>query len=408
MAIVESPAAWRRSLPAWLLIAYLVAMPIQIHWGASRQIAPADLLIATYLVVRLPRLRHAPAAWTNWHLALLPLLGLGLLVAVVRTGEITSYALLQKCVGFLVLLATFACFVDFMRDWERVLWVLRVFVGAVVLHAAVALTARVVVLIGGPIIPLINAPWPGDRISGLLLDANAFGGLTGLALILHLLTVGTPSAILRGHWVWVAYLILPATLLLTFSRSSWMGFIVGLLMVTFVRPRVGGRALRRATIPVVIGAPLLLTQIPNATQLVTRPSEIASRISIGEEAVFEFLENPVFGMGLGAYIDEYGIVVHNTLLWFLSDFGGIGLAVFVGFVLSFGVKLLLAQRTAPVEFHPLLLAIFGGHAFMCGLSFGIEAFYQRHWWLVLAAAGACFELTRTRESSEPILHVGRV
>ncbi|MBW0110416.1 O-antigen ligase family protein [Pseudonocardia sp. KRD-182] len=403
MAIADPQAGWRRSLHALLLTAYLMAMPIQIMWGATRQLAPADLFIVAYLVVRLPRLRHVPAAWTNWLLAMVPLFGFGMLVAIVKTGEITSYALLQKGVGLLVLLATFACFVDFMRDWERILWVLRVFAAAVLLHAAVALAAQVLVYVGGPTLPLINQPWPGDRISGLLLDANAFGGLTGLALLLHHLTVGTPSAVLRGHLAWIGYLVLPLTLLLTFSRSSWIGFTTGLLVVTLVRPRIGGRALLWVVAPVAVVVPLLLTQIPNSLALVTRPSEISSRVSIGEDAFREFLENPVFGMGLGAYIDEYGIVVHNTALWFLSDLGGIGLAVFVGFALSYGVKLLVAQRTVPVEHHRLLLALLGGHALMCGLSFGIEAFYQRHWWLLLAVAGACFDMARTRSSPVPVL-----
>lgn len=386
---------WRRRLPALLLVGYLMAMPIQIEWGDYRQIAPADAFIAAYLVVRLPRLRHVPRAWTTWHLALLPLLGLGCLVAIVRTGDITSYALLQKGVGLVALLVTGACFIDFMRDWDRVRWILRVFVAAVLIHATAALTAQVLVYLGGPTLPLLNEPWPGERISGLVLDANAFGGLVALALVLHHFTAGTPSALLTRRWAWMGYIVLPATLLLTFSRSSWLGMGVGLLTIAVVRPRIGGRTLLIGLAPVAVLAPLLLTQIPESGDLVTRPSEIMSRLVIGAEALREYVESPIFGVGLGVYVAQNGIVVHNTALWFLSDLGVLGLAVFLGLVATVTARLLYGLRSAPSDVRPLLLALLCGHAVMCGVSLGIEAFYQRHWWLVFAAAGVCYSLSTT-------------
>lgn len=384
---------WRWSLPALLLAAYLVTMPIQIEVGEYRQIAPADLFIAAYLAVRIPRMRHVPGAWTVWHIALLPLLGIGCLVAIVRTGELTSYALLQKGVGLIALLVTGACFIDFMRDWARVRWCMRVFVAAVLLHATLALTAQVLVYVGGPTLPLLNAPWPGERISGLVLDANAFGGLVALALVLHHLTAGTGSALLTGRWAWVGYAVLPITLLLTFSRSAWLGTCVALLTLTLVRPRIGGRTLAYGLAPIVVLVPLLLTQIPDSTDLVTRPSEISSRLLLGVEALQEFVHSPVVGIGLGVYVAKYGIVVHNTALWFLSDLGALGLAVFVALVAAVALRLVRDMATAPDDVRPLLLAVFCGHALMVGLSLGIEAFYQRHWWVLFAVAGACHVLS---------------
>lgn len=396
MATADPGVDWRRSTPALLLVAYFVAMPIQFEWGAYRQIAPADILIAAYLVVRLPHLRHVPAAWTPWHYALLPLLGFGMLVSAIRIGEITSYALLQKGLGLLVLFGLLAALVDFMRDWERVRWLLRAFVGAVLLHATVALLAQVVVIAGGPALPLMNEPYPGERISGLVLDANAFGGLVALAFVLHLLTAGTPGALLRGRWAWLGYLVLPTTLLLTFSRSSWLGLTFSLLVVMLLRPWVGGRATLRVLLPAAVLAPLVLTLIPDSTDLVLRPSSAASRVLIADEALAGFLENPITGLGLGVYVEEYGIVVHNSALWFLSDLGGLGLLVFFGLLVTVAARLVRSGRLAPPEFASIPLALLCGHAVMFGVSFGIEAFYQRHWWIVLAAAGAVFSLVDPR------------
>lgn len=397
MAIADRTGDWRRSAPAVLLVAFMVAMPLQFEWGAYRQIAPADFLLATYMIFQLPRLRHVARAWSIWQLALLPLFGFGVVVAAFQSGELTSYALLQKGVGLLVLFGLFACFVDFMRDWDRVQWILRVFVGAVLLHATLALGAQLLVYVGGPVIPLINEPYPGQRISGLVLDANAFGGLVALAFALHHLTAGTPSALLRGAWAWYGYLVLPTTLLLTFSRSSWLGLTFGLLVIMLLRPWIGGRALLTVAVPAAMLGPLILALIPNSDELVTRASSAASRVLIGEDALAGFLDHPFTGLGLGVYVDEYGIVVHNTALWFLSDFGAVGLGVFAGLVLTIAVWLVHAGRLAPPEYRPIALALLCGHAVMFGVSFGIEAFYQRHWWIVLAAAGAVHTLATAPE-----------
>ena len=76
--------------------------------------------------------------------------------------------------------------------------------------------------------------------------------------------------------------------------------------------------------------------------------------------------------------------VHNTAVWFLADFGIVGLAALLGFLGWFLIASWSAYRHAPVDQKPVVLALMMGHALMLGLSMGIEAFYQRHWWLVLA------------------------
>lgn len=384
-----------RSPELYLLGAYLFTMPIQFEVGDYRQVAPADLFVALYLLVRAGRLRHQAGAWTVWHLALVPLLGLGCLVAVVRTGELTSYALLQKYVGLIALLVTGACVIDYARDTERLRRVLRLFVGAVLLHATVALGARLLLMLGGPVVPLVNEPWPADRIAGLLLDANAFGGLVALALVLHHVTARTPGALLPGRWAVAGYLVFPATLLLTFSRSSWIGLTCGLLMLLAVSPRLGGRTVLYGVFPVAVLAPVALLLVPGSGALVTRPSEIASRVVIGVDALHDYVQSPVFGIGLGVYVSQYRIVVHNTMLWFLSDLGVVGLAVFLALVVSVAVRLLRALPSASPGLRPMLVALLCGHTVMVGVSVGIEAFYQRHWWLVFAAAGVATVLART-------------
>jgi len=56
-----------------------------------------------------------------------------------------------------------------------------------------------------------------------------------------------------------------------------------------------------------------------------------------------------------------------------------------------------------------------GHTVMLGLSMGIEAFYQRHWWVVFALIASCFAIGRRqarmratkRSECRPITHCKR-
>jgi O-antigen ligase len=86
--------------------------------------------------------------------------------------------------------------------------------------------------------------------------------------------------------------------------------------------------------------------------------------------------------------------MHNSALWFLADFGLVGLAVFCGFLGWFFIKAWNAYRLAPDDEKPLALALLLAHTAMVGLAVGIEAFYQRQWWLVLALIAASSGLVR--------------
>jgi hypothetical protein len=83
-------------------------------------------------------------------------------------------------------------------------------------------------------------------------------------------------------------------------------------------------------------------------------------------------------------------------MWFLADFGILGLAVFLGFLGWFSIKAWCAYRLAPEREQPLVLALLLAHTAMVGVAMGIEAFYQRHWWLVFALIGASYSLAIRR------------
>jgi hypothetical protein len=80
-------------------------------------------------------------------------------------------------------------------------------------------------------------------------------------------------------------------------------------------------------------------------------------------------------------------------MWFLADFGIAGLAVLLGFLAWFFGRAWFAYRFAPDRGQPLVLALLLAHAAMFGVAMGIEAFYQRHWWLALALIASAYSLT---------------
>src|SRR5207249_4681139 len=118
--------------------------------------------------------------------------------------------------------------------------------------------------------------------------------------------------------------------------------------------------------------------------MAARPERGVSRLDLIWDAWAQFAQHPFLGGGLGSFLAMEGTYVHNTAVWFLADFGIVGLAALLGFLGWFLIASWSAYRHAPVDQKPVVLALMMGHALMLGLSMGIEAFYQRHWWLVLA------------------------
>jgi putative inorganic carbon (hco3(-)) transporter len=148
---------------------------------------------------------------------------------------------------------------------------------------------------------------------------------------------------------------------------------------------------------VAIGAPCLLLVmgphfIPVFQRMARRPQQVQDRFELIDIAIQMFAEHPFAGGGLGSFRLAAGEIAHNTAMWFLADFGVIGLAILVGFLGWFFWKGWLAYHLTPDPQRPLVLALLVAHAAMLGLAMGIEAFYQRHWWLVFALLASSYSL----------------
>jgi len=369
---------------------YLLLLPVQVS-ASSIRLAPSDAFLLAYLFLRLPRFRQDRRAWAGWHAALLSVFALGLLVALVRNGTVTRFALFEKTFGLVLLFLTYACLIDFLDSWERIRWTLRVFVAGVAVHTGVALAAYALQNANAVNWGFINEG--KFRLSGFLIDPNAFGGVIVVSLVLLVFTSVSSRPLLPRGWGWAATAVLSLGLALTFSRSAWAACAFALLVSFLVHPQTVSRAWGRIVLPAGVGvAVFALVYLPTLSELATRPGG-RDRLSIVRGGLDQFEHSPVVGGGLGVYSVRHGVIIHNTLMWFLADLGALGFLVLVGFLVWYFTLIVrvIVNNTGPER--AIGFGLLAAHAAMIGLSLGIESLYQRGWWVMLACAAAAALMT---------------
>jgi O-antigen ligase len=318
-------------------------------------------------------------------------LAVGSLVAALSFGELNRYELVNKDAGLLLPFLSYAAITSTVTEWEDLRRILRVFTLSVVFENIVAVGAFLAAYFFGIANPFARY---GPRLSGMLLDPNAYGGLLVVTLAVCEGASWGRAPLFKGPTLWVARVTLALGILFTFSRSAWTGLSFALLLLCVVRPIVAIRPVLAG----LIGAPCLALFMghrfwPIFQEMASRPEQVQGRFDLIHQALQAFAHHPFFGGGLGSFRLRAGEVAHNSAMWFLADFGLIGLAVLLGFIGWFFSKAWFAYRLAPEREKPLALALLLAHAAMLGLAMGIEAFYQRHWWLVFGLIASSYRMT---------------
>ena len=131
-------------------------------------------------------------------------------------------------------------------------------------------------------------------------------------------------------------------------------------------------------------------------EMASRPKQVQGRFDLIHSALQAFTLHPFLGGGIGSFRLGEGEIAHNSAMWFLADFGVAGLTMLLGFLGWFYAKGWFAYRWAPAREQSIVLALLLAHTAMFGLAMGIEAFYQRHWWLVLGLIASSYFLAQRR------------
>ncbi|HEY7335242.1 MAG TPA: O-antigen ligase family protein [Bryobacteraceae bacterium] len=398
----------RAGMLSFLVAAYVALLPYQFEVSKLMNFAPADCFLILTLVLAARQFKYLKPAWTIWHLGIALTFALGSFIIALHFGEINRYELLNKDAGLLLPFLSYAAITSVVAEWEDLRLILRVFVLGVVVENIVAVGGFLASYFFGVNDPF--ARYEGLRLSGMLLDPNAYGGLLVAALVVCEGGSWGPSPLFKGIALWVARVTLLLGILFTFSRTAWTGLGFALALVCVVRPKM----LIRPLLAALIGAPCLLLIMgqrfwPIFQEMARRPEQVQERFDLIEQALESFSRNPFLGGGLGSFRLRVGEVAHNSAAWFLADFGIVGLVVLLGFLGWFFVKAWFAYRRAPESERPLVLALLLALAAMVGVAMGIEAFYQRHFWLIfgLIAASYCIALrpeNHLRGETEVLAH----
>lgn len=378
-------AIWSDRVLRALVVLYVVAIPLQFELSDTLRIAVSDFALVGLILLFLPKLTVGRHNLSLWHVGLIVAYPLGVFVAAVNGVGITQWGLINKFGGMILLMVTYIVFSSVLRTRAQVADVIRLFGWAV----GVINLVFVLAFVTGVEIPLF--PQYALRLSGGLIDPNAYGGLL-VAGAANMMVVRPPRE--RWHlalWVLVVCGYL-AGLMLTSSRTAWIA--AGVLWVALLFFR------RRMAIFMGMGALLVAMGLFVFTDLGSEQAELAARtntidyrVDVYADATEEVAERPIFGLGLGGLVAEANEVVHNTVLFLFTDLGLLGAGSFLGlcgWVLWRGL-FAGGGRSAMVA-GPLL-----AHISMFAVALAIEAFSQRHWWLQMALVVAWANASPTEE-----------
>lgn len=374
-----------------LVLAYVALLPYQFELGSEMNFAPADCLLLMALLLAPGRLRYRNLVWSGWHYAIVATFAVGSLVATLRFGSLDRYELLNKDAGLILPFLCYAAITSAVDGWDDVRRILRVFVVTVALQNIVSVAGFLLAYFFGVHDPF--ARYGGLRLSGMLLDPNAYGGLLVAAFVAcEGASIGL-DPLLKKPVLWLFRVSLAMGILFTFSRSAWSALTLALLLLSVLH----FRSAVRLAIASLAAAPCLLLLLGNRflpvfEEMASRPKQVQGRFDLIYAALRQFTAHPFLGGGIGSFRLSEGEIAHNTAMWFLADFGIVGLAVLAGFLGWFFTRAWIAYRTARPAHRPLLLALLLAHTAMFGLSMGIEAFYQREWWVVLALIASGYRL----------------
>jgi putative inorganic carbon (hco3(-)) transporter len=387
-----SPVIRRRSgILALLVAGYVALLPYLFQVGDRLNFAPSDCFLLLVPLLAAAQLKYRGPAWPVWHVGILLIFALGSFVAVLRFGELDRYELLNKDAGLLLPFLSYAAITSTITEWKDVRRILRIFILSVVIENLVAIGGFLVAYFFGVATPFTR--YEGLRLSGMLLDPNAYGGLLVVTLVISEAASWGRQPLLRQPLLWFSRLTLALGILFTFSRSAWLGLGLAFVLLLAIRPAL---ALRPVLAGVLATPCLILVMgrrfLPIFEELASRPKQVQERFDLIHQALLAFARHPLLGGGLGSFRIAAGEIAHNTAMWFLADFGIAGLAALLTFLAWFFAKAWLTYRFAPEREQPIALALLLAHAAMFGVAMGIEAFYQRYWWLVLALIASAYSL----------------
>jgi hypothetical protein len=209
------------------------------------------------------------------------------------------------------------------------------------------------------------------RVYGTLPHPNILGGIV-LAFLAGPVALFLLDA-RRKVWTVILFAVSMAFLVLTFSRSAWLGLAVAILVLIFHRLKLERKKLLALTLAALTGlilaaAPLynlIFTRV-SGTAVATEAFSIQARVWLIQATLDMIKNHPVLGVGIGAYLPEYvrhapagSLVepVHNLPLLVTAELGIAGALILAALGILILLGTLRADRPGAVIFSAVLIGL---------------------------------------------------
>lgn len=360
-------------LAGLLPVAVALLMFFQMHIPTSKNVVNMNLADPFAIVAGFMLLFSAwksPLVWRlsglNIHIIVCSVAMLcALLIGASRVGW-SEWAIANKFLGWFILLAFGAAGAMGARiDLDRIL-------GTVVAVGAIIIVIELVSV-------LASAAGFTKKffLDGFAQNVNAFSFQCLMVLAV---------AIARGQRKRLVIALAMAAILIGGSRAAIGSALVVLVTAVVFIPGIWRRIIDAAILAaavvyfVEISGGMAAGQISLLADRSASDVEHYGTISAGLRM---FLDNPIFGAGLGAFIAEwpakYKLVVHSTPVWLLAEFGIVGAAVFFIPIVRIAFGELKRFRRDDSAGNLLILIIAG----FASMSCFHELFNQRTFWFLL-------------------------
>jgi hypothetical protein len=424
---VPKIVAWSVPVLAAIAVFFQVHLPL-----ASSQINvnladPLVIVAAALFIIECVRARSLPA-WRlpAFNLHLIAITGLILLAFLHGWLEfgLTAWALTNRLAGWFVLLCYLAtgALIVAHGGREGFMLLLRTFIGAAIAIVIVDLLIYCVSRLGVQVPEEILT----YRLEGFAQNPNAF------ALQLILALIAAFVAMKRGRLQTAAVAVIFIGLWFSGSRSGFIA--VGLVLAAAIALRTVRLATLMTAAAVLIAMIVFVDWLPEIVVSTVRAGQMVAQFVTGlfapagsggppghafaltppKFSAFEsiaagydssnvqriaslkgglamFNEHPIFGAGLGAFIESYTrehgtpLVIHSTPVWLLAEMGVVGLFIFAApFLRILKRETYAAERGDPAR-TALILALLGFGT----IAVVHDIVYQRSFWIIFGAALAC-------------------
>ncbi len=412
-ALTEAPVSagqsrWKflliAALGVGLLIFFTIHVPIEDTLITMNFGDPFAVLAFVLCALSLVGTRQAPfkvpAAFSAWIAALTGMIVLGFIIGISRYG-VTDWALSNRFVGWGVILGYTGLGAMIVSTLGR--HGLRQLCEVILASAAAIIWFSLIYPRAGNLFG-----WPPDfaeNFEGFSSNRNTFA----FQLLIALCGALAYSRVMaKKERLW-CYCFLMGSVIFGIYRTYSLAGIGGgaiVLAATFLF----GLADRRVVLKSLAAAALiwgLLKLDVYVFQWDILPTGVFSSIAGGSVANVSLMErflsvthglslwreNPIFGAGLGAFVNlnlgERGqaLVIHSVYVWLLAEFGLFGFLVAASLPVAVMVMLIRSWRQPKSPAAVLLIG--------CGISFLVfstvhDIAYQRLFWIVLGAVAAAY------------------